>query len=163
MESKPLKQHIALIVDTMGMAGPVERRAAAEEIYRTTTDDYWSGPDEREARLQYLMGGITTYMNTPLATEDINRIMPNVPAEFRAFLETMPRYICISERGGRGARHVMSWRASPEDWDSNFKLKAFVTERATISRDSSRAMRDLLIEHRAGCLAELTIEHAPAE
>lgn len=160
MESRPLKQQIALIVDTMGMQGLVERRTAAEEVYRTTTDDYWSEGDTREARVQYLMTEITAYMNTPLASEDINRIMPRVPAEYRAFLETMPRYICISERGGRGAKHVMAWRASPDDWDSNFQLKAFVAERATISRDASRAMRDLLIANHANCLADLSASAA---
>lgn len=160
MESKPLKQQVALVVDTMGMRGLVERRVAAEEVYHSTTEDYWSESDTREARMQYLMAEVTQYMNTPLAAEDINRIMPRVPSEYRAFLETMPRFICVSERGGRGAKHVMAWRASPEDWNSNFQLKAFVAERATISRDASRAMRDLLLANGASCLEDLTLQAA---
>lgn len=155
MESKPLKQQIALIVDTMGMRGPVERRSIAEQVYHATNEDYWSSTDQQEAQIQYIMGEVATYMNTPLAAQDIARILPSVPETYRAFLEAMPRFICISERGGRGSKHVMTWQATTDDWESNIKLKEFVVERGMISTDASRAMRDMLIEHKAECLADL--------
>lgn len=155
MESKPLKQQVALVVDTMGMQGLVEKRLAAERIYAEAPTDYWCLADEREAKIQHIMREVTAYMHAPLADDVKDQILVNVQPELRTAVEKLPRYICISERGGRRAEHVMSWRATKEHWLANFRLKAFVTDRAALSRDDSRDIIDLLENMDANCLADL--------
>lgn len=155
MESIPLKQSVALVVDTMGMKGPVERRVAAERVYADTPDDYWSSSDMREARIQYIQQAVTHYMNAPLGEADAATITQRVPPEHRALFDKLPRYICISTRGGRSAQHVMTWRATVDDWEANISLKSYVTERADLSTRRSRNVRDLLESAGAKSLEEL--------
>lgn len=156
MESKVIKQRIALVTDSMGMNGPVEKRVVAEEVLRQSSNDQWSIADEAEARLRFLIGEVTTYMNAPLPDGLADQIAPNVPAEYAHAIAKLPRFICISERGGVHAKHVMAWLATSEEWDNNFQLKAFVAERATASRNAAREIRNLLLDTKTGCLADLS-------
>lgn len=155
MESKPLKQLVALVLDTLGMKGPVERRAVAEEVYQQSPADYWSVFDEREAKIQYLHRYTTTVMNEPLPDYVSARLLPAIPTEIQSAIKALPHYICISERGGHRAQHVMTWKATAEDWDANFRLKDFVTNRARDSRNEARQVRDLLRKTGAHSLMEL--------
>lgn len=161
MESKVLKQQITLVTDGMGMRGAIEKRVVAEEVFRQTSNEQWSAKDEREAKIRYLIGEVTTYMNAPLPEGLAEQIAPNVPSGYAHVIAKLPRFICISERGGLHAKHVMAWLATPDEWDNNFRLKAFVAERATSSRNAAREIRNLLMETKAGCLAGLS--HQAAE
>lgn len=163
MESKSLKQQIALVTDSMGMRGPVEKRVIAEEVFRQTSGIQWSAADDREARVRYLIGEVTVYMNAPLPDNLSEQIAPNVPAEFAAAIAKLPRFICISERGGAHAKHVMAWLATADDWDNNFQLKAFVADRAASSRNAAREIRNLLMDTRKDCLADLSKKTEAAE
>ena len=153
MESLPLKQQIALVVDTMGMKGPVSIRDAAEEVERTTTADYWSLTDERNAHLIYISRQIKGYMSEPMGVDAASHIQ--VPPEIRVFLAKITKYICITEGGGRGALHALSCRATAEDWMANAGLKDFVAKKTADSRDTSRNIGDLLKQYGVTCLDDL--------
>ena len=163
MESKALKQSIALVADSMGMNGPIEKRIVAEEVLRQTSSEKWSIGDEREARLRFLIDQLTAYMGAPLPEGLSAQIIPSVPKEYAHAVERLPRFICISERGGVRAQHVMAWLATPEEWDSNFRLKAFVADRAAASSYAAREIRNLLMDTNVNCLADLSKHVQAAE
>lgn len=155
MDSKALKQNIALAADFLGMRGPVEKRTVAEEVMARTSHDQWSQADIREAMIRYVMGEITAYFNGPLPVDIQDSIRIVIPPSFRDSIGMLPRFICISERGGVGAQHVMTYLASVEDWDKNYQLKAFVAERAAAARNVARDIRNILIDTGAESLSEL--------
>ena len=160
MHSHPLKQAVILAVDTLGMKGPVERRVAAEDAYRAAPSDYWAAADDREARIQYLMGEVTSYMREPHGQDVLERILSKVPKDLWPLIAQIPRYICISVRGGRGSQHVMSWRASPEDWDKNMRLKEYVAEHTFMSTKVAYDVRNLLKTAHAASLEDLLTREA---
>lgn len=155
MQSRPLKQAINLALDTLGMQGPVTRRQVAEKVLRETTQDHWAVGDEREAKIAYLMTGVAEAMNEPHGNHIVEQYMFRVPEEYRAVLRGLPRFICVSPRGGRASEHVMTILATPEQWAANFELKDRIVEATTISRDESRAILLLLKSTGARSLSEL--------
>lgn len=158
MHSKPLRQHLELILDSMGMEGPVIRRAVAQRAYEEAPSDYWALADRKNADIAYLQSEVTKLMNEPASPAVVQQILDSgiVPENLRDTVMGLPRFICISSRGGAGAEHVMSWLATRGQWENNFRLKDFVTERARISRDGARDIRDLLKATRAENLLALT-------
>lgn len=163
MHSKPLRQAVDLALDTLGMQGPVTRREVAEHVMRSAPDDYWSVGDLRDARIAYLQSEIASRMGEALSEGYIDRFLPHVPEQHRAMLQKVPRFICISPRGGREAQHVMSFVATVEHWDANFKLKDHVVQATTVSRDFARDIRDLLLATGCRSLIELPDELQAAE
>ncbi len=144
MQSKPLKQLITLTLDTKGMQGPVTLRGVAEEVLSSAPDDYYSLADDREARLALIQGETKRQMRESLSEHDTDLISSTVPKKYRKTIARLPKFICVSARGGRGSQHVMSLVATEEDWNANYELKAYVTRRAGMSRDDARDIRDLL-------------------
>jgi hypothetical protein len=163
MQSKPLKQAIDLALDTMGMRGPVTRREVAEEVMRAAPEDHWSFGDLRDARLAYIQTEVAARMGETHTPEFIERHLTHIPEKYRAMLRKVPRFICVSAQGGRGAQHVMAFIATPDDWASNFDLKDFVVERTRVSRDHARDIRDLLVSTGASSLADLMRAESAAE
>ena len=155
MQSKPLKQIVAMVIDSRGMEGPITRRALAEEVMRMAGNDKWSVADEYGARLAFLQNEITTQMNEPHSAAFIERHMVDIPEQFRDTLRKIPRFICVSPRGGRAADHVMTLIATREHWEANFALKDHIVQATRISRNESRDIRDLLEATGATCLADL--------
>lgn len=155
MQSRPLRQTIDVVLDTMGMRGPVKRRDVAEEVLRSAPEDYWSIGDLREARLAYLQGEIATRMAETHSAEYIERYLTCVPDKYRAMLRKVPRFICISPRGGRDSEHVMTFAATPEHWAANYALKDHVVQATVVSRDHARDIHDLLTASGAKSLMEL--------
>jgi len=163
MHSKPLRQAVDLALDTMGMRGPVRRRDVAEEVLRAASDDYWALGDLREAKLAYLHNEIAVRMTAAHSPEFIEPYLTHVPDKYRAMLRRIPRFICVSPRGGRDAQHVMTFCATPADWEANFALKDHIVEATRISRDSARDIRDLLVATGCNSLAELLSSKEAAE
>ena len=155
MHSRPLKQAIQLALDTMGMQGPISRRDVARQVKRVSPPDHWSLEDHDDADMAYLMGGVRVCMNQPHSDAFIDQHLANMPDELRAKFHNTPRFICISAGGGRDSQHVMTFLATPEQFDNNFKLKDRVVRATTVSRDVSRDIRDLLKLHNANSLCEL--------
>lgn len=155
MHSKPLRQTIDITLDTMGMSGPVKRRDVAEAVMRSTPDEYWAEADKRDARLAYIQSAVTTRMNEVHSPEYVGQYLHNVPKDVREALTSVPRFICITPRGGRDAVHVLAVMATPDQWLANFNLKNKVVEATTQSRERSRDMHDLLAKHAASCLLDL--------
>lgn len=163
MQSKPLRQAVDLALDTMGMRGPIKRRDVAEQVLRSAPDEYWSAGDLRESKIHYLQGEIAARMGEFHSTEFIEQHLIYVPEKYRDMLRKMPRFICISPRGGRDAEHVMTFLATPEHWAANFALKDYGVQALTGSRDFARDFHDLLVSRGARSLADfLSNERAAA-
>lgn len=155
MQSKPLRQAIDLSLDVLGMRGEVTRREVAQHVLRSTTDNDWSVGDEQEARLSYIQTEVAVRMNEPHSDQFIDQYLIHVPDKFRSILRGLPRFICVSPRGGREAKHVMTFRATKDQWAANFELKDRIVEATTVSRDESRVVHDLLAANGADSLLEL--------
>ena len=82
--------------------------------------------------------------------------------EIRDTLEGVPRFICISPRGGRSSLHMMTLNATKEHWAANFALKDQIAEATRLSAEASREIRDLLESSGVDCLADLLDEQAAA-
>jgi len=152
MKSKKLKQAINLALDVMGMKGPVTRRAVAEEVMARTNDKYWSARDERTARVNYLISEIAAAMNQPHGEHIFEAYDVDLPREYWRKISKLPRFICISPRGGAKARHVMTLFATVRHWEANFELKDAIAEATAMSRDESADMMRILRSEEAANL-----------
>ena len=155
MQSKPLRQAIDLELDTMGMRGPIKRRDVAQRVMLTAPEDYWSERDKAEARLSYLQKQVKSRMNESHSPEYIERYLTSVPDELRTIFRKVPRFICISPRGGQESEHVMTFVATRENWAANYALKDHVVQATKISRDHARDIIDLLDAGGADTLMDL--------
>lgn len=155
MQSKPLRQAVDLALDVLGMQGPVTRREVAQYVLRSTTDNDWSVGDEQEARLAFIQNEVAAHMSESHSDQFIEQYLMHVPEKFRPVLRGLPRFICISPRGGREAQHVMTFRATKEHWAANFELKDRIVEATRLSRDESRVVHDLLAANGADSLFDL--------
>ena len=155
MESKPLKQQIAMALDILGMGGPVTRRDVAEEVMRHSTPACWSVADRYDADMAFIQRGVRVLMNETHSPGFIDHHLSSIPEEIRDTLREIPTYICISPRGGRGAVHIRTLMATKEHWAANFELKDRIVQATRLSRNASRDIRNLLDRTGAGCLADL--------
>ncbi len=153
MESRPIKQAVAMALDTLGMEGPVTRRAIAEAVMRYPPP--WSVSDEYDAKLALVQRETRVQMNAPHSPEFIKRHISQIPEEHRATLRNIPLYICISPNGGRGADHVRTLMATKEQWEANFALKDRIVQATRLSRNESREISELLETTGAACLADI--------
>ncbi len=149
------QQAIDLALDTLGMRGPVTRRQVAEEVIRSTTDDYWSYGDIVESKVAYLQTEIAARMGEPHSQRILDQYLPHIPSEYWPVLRSLPRFICISPRGGRDAQHVMAIYATADQWAANFELKDRIVAATTVSRNDSRNIRLLLESTGVRSLADL--------
>lgn len=163
MHSKPLRQAVDLALDTMGMQGPVTRRQVAERVILMTTDDDWALGDQREARVAYLQQEIAARMSAPHSAHIVQQYAHGIPPAYRNLFDKLPRFICISPRGGREAQHVMSLNATADDWAANMRLKERIAEATAFSTDVSRTIHDLLRSTGSGSLADLASISEAAE
>ena len=152
MHSKQLKQALRTTLDTMGMRGPVTRRSVAEKHVHSK---HWSVADEVDAKIAYLISEVARMMDAPLTQEYIDRHMPNVPEQFRNALGKVTSFICISRRGGRGAEHVMSIKATQEQWEIYIDLKRHIEGMVRAARKADQDILDLLRMMKVQTLEEL--------
>ena len=155
MESKPLKQHIAMALDHLGMEGPVTRREVAEEAMRYITPDCWSVSDRYEADMAFFQKGIRDLMNETHSPGFIDHNLDCIPEGIRDTLREIPVWICVSPRGGRSAVHVRALLATKEQWEANFALKDNIVQATRLSRNASRDIRNLLDSTGSDCLSDL--------
>lgn len=144
MHSKQLKQGVRLALDTMGMRGPVTRREVAEEALNHLPSSYWALADVGDAKLHYLIDAVTELMREPLSQDYIDQHLPHVPEKFRHLLYETPSFICTNRRGGPKSQHVMSFKATRDDWASYIKLKTALIDHTTRKRDGDREILDML-------------------
>ena len=154
MQSKPIKQAVALILDTKGMEGPVTRREIAEHVMRLVVPESWSISDKYDAEFAYIQREVGVQMGELHSTEFIKRHL-NIPEKYRNLLLKIPQFICISSKGGRGSEHIKTFIATREHWAANFDLKGQIVKATRTSQDASRDIRELLEATGAGCLADL--------
>ena len=162
MESRPIKQAVALVLDTKGMEGPVTRRELAEEVMKYAMPSQWSVADEYEAKLAHLQREVTLQMGEAHGAEFAKRHFGGLTDALRDTLREVPRFICISPRGGRGSLHMMTLNATKEHWSANFALKDQIAEATRLSAEASREIRDLLESTGVDCLADLLDGQAAA-
>jgi hypothetical protein len=144
MHSKALIQKTRLTLDTMGMAGPVTRRAVAERVVNSSESD-WALADLFDAKLAYVIQTVSHMMSEPLSQSYLDRHLPDaIPEAYRATLAKCPSFICISKRGGRAAPHVMAIKATCEQWEAYIDLKKFIEAHVRRARLSDQDILDLL-------------------
>ena len=117
--------------------------------------DRWSVSDEYEARIGHLQRQIGLQMGETHGAVFAKRHFGGLTDEIRDTLEGVPRFICISPKGGRGSLHMMTLSATREHWAANFALKDQIAEATRLSAQASREIRDLLESSGADCLADL--------
>lgn len=144
-------------LDTMGAKGPVTRREVAEEVVRLTQMNrkYWSAADEAAARMMYIQTQVARAMAEPHSEHIVERHMGTIPQQYRAALFGLPRFICISPGGGKGAQHVMALLATEEQWAANAQLKDRIVELSRISADESRSIASLLRYEKKATLSDV--------
>lgn len=155
MHSRPLRQAVDLALDTLGMQGPITRRQVAEEVIRSTTDDCWSYADQREARIAYLQREIADRMAQPVGDHLVQEYLPHVPAEYRTLVDGLPRFICVTPRGGRDSQHVMSIFATADQWAASYRLKDKIAKATENHRDRDRSVHLMLQSFGAATLVDL--------
>jgi hypothetical protein len=161
MSSKPLRDLTALVIDNAALDGPITRRGVAEEIVQQAKQMEGDGRcvfDFQESD-EWIVEGVvrhyvTEYMNRPLSAHVAATVVNNLPEALRKTLQNVPSFICISPRGGAGARHVNTLLATAEHLKANLELKDFVVERAEMSRDNTRSWLDLMTQTGAETLGE---------
>ncbi len=158
MESKPVKQAVAMALDTIGMERPVTRREIAQEVMRLNPP--WSVSDEYDAREASYMREVTVQMNAPHSPGFIKHSLGHIPEEHRATFTDVSYFICISPGGGRNALHIRTMLATKEQCEANFALKDHIAEATRVSRDQSREICELLGSTGAVCLADLMSSEA---
>ena len=156
MHSKALTQSVRLTLDTMGMRGPVTRRAVAEKVLRTRPEKDWALADLYDAKLAYLIGCVTRMMSEPLTQAYLDRnLSESIPQKFRDTLANAPSFICTSKRGGRASPHVMSIKATHAEWEAYIDLKKYVEGRVNHARRMDENILDLLIMMKAETIEDL--------
>lgn len=138
----------------MGMKGPITRREVAERVLKEGVSA-WSLADETAAKLLYLQQQVSVAMREPHSNYFVERHLGHIPREYRAALHGLPRFICITPGGGRGAQHVLSLLATREEWEMNISLKDRVVEAAQMSADEARSIRALLMHEQKQSLSEV--------
>lgn len=140
MPTKALRDAVRLAIDIAGMRGSFTKSELVEDVYAQHGRHLLSGQDEREAHKLLLGKYITDSMKEVVDTEVIERL--NVPRDSMHLLDKLPRTLCICPSG----RHVLSIRATAEDWAANSRLKRDIGEKviaaANVSKDMSRFLRE---------------------
>lgn len=137
---KSLRDAIRLTVDIAGMRGSFTKAELIEQFYAQHRDRLFGPMDQRERDLIYLNKCFTDSMKEPLEGEVIERL--NVPRAYMHLLDKLPRTLCICPSG----RHVLSIRATAEDWAANSRLKREIGQQviaaSKVSGDISKFLRD---------------------
>lgn len=137
---KALRDEIRLTIDIAGMRGSFTKAELIEQFYDRHRDRLFGPADEREMHLTYLSKCFTDGMKERVDGEVIERL--RVPRDYMHLLDKLPRTLCICPSG----RHVLSIRATAEDWAANSNLKREIGEKviaaANVSKDMSRFLRE---------------------
>ncbi len=140
MPTKALTDAVRIAIDIAGMRGSFTKAQLVEDIYAQHGDRLLSGQDEREARRLFISRHVLRGMKEVLDGEIVDRLI--VPRKHMHLLDKLPRTLCICPSG----RHVLSIRATADDWAANSQLKRTIGEQiivaATISKDLSRFLRE---------------------
>jgi len=143
-----------------GMRGPATRADIVEQILNEVPLEYFSLTDNREGHRLLMLKEVKTRMNSLLPKDVGDQLKIHIPEDIAADIDALTSWICISERGGRGALHVMTLRATRADWESNGELKDFIIEHTQASQRLSADMAGLLAHTGAKCLDDLMVEKA---
>jgi len=140
MPSKALRDAVRLSIDIAGMRGSFTKAELVTDVYERHGDNLMCGDDRREA-LQLLLGKyVTVGMKEVIDAEVIERL--NVPRKYMHLLNKLPRTLCVCLSG----RHVLSIKATADDWAANHRMKRNIGEQvlaaADVSRDLSRFLRE---------------------
>ena len=154
MRSKPLRQAVSLALDVLSEKGPITRRQVVDEVLKRTTTDHWSIDDESQARANFLMGEVAQQMSEAHSDKFLDDHDIRVPESLRPLFNKMPRFICVSPRGGRDAEHVTALSATVADWEANAQLKGQIAKATNAKRDEARAFLDFLRMNRVETLGE---------
>lgn len=137
---KALRDAIRLTIDIAGMRGSFTKAELIEQFYEQHRDRLFGPSDQRERDMIYLSKCFTDGMKERVDGEVIDRL--SVPRDYMHLLDKLPRTLCICPSG----RHVLSIRATAEDWAANSRLKRDIGEKviaaANVSKDMSRFLRE---------------------
>ena len=64
----------------------------------------------------------------------MDKMLPQIPSEYRVPLSGLPRCICIYPRGGRHSPWKLSFKATIDDWRANVELRDTIAEFAAVKR-----------------------------
>jgi len=160
MVSLPLQQTIDRVMGIYGMRGPATRADIVEQILNEAPLEYFSLTDNREGHRLLMLKEVKTRMNSLLPKDVNDRLKIHIPEGLAADIDALTSWICISERGGVGALHVMTMKATRANWQANGGLKDFVIELTQASRRLSADIDNMLAHTGAKCLGDLMVEKA---
>ena len=143
MQSKKVKQAVALAVDTLMMRGAFKMRDAAIMADQSLSEKDYSTADLTDIRLTALMTAVKTYATHPLSDGDVERLLINIPKEFR---EAMPEIrLCICEKPGSEAEWVGSMFADVDKaWKNNMDMKEDIARHTAMAAEDVRFIYDML-------------------
>ncbi len=140
MPTKSLRDAVRLAIDIAGMRGSFTKAELVEDVYSQHGVRLMSGQDEREAHRLLLAKYISDSMKEAVDDETIQHL--NVPRKHMHLLDKLPRTLCICTSG----QHVLSIRATADDWAANSSLKRHIGEQviaaAGVSQNLSRFLRE---------------------
>jgi len=142
MQSKKVKQAIALAADMLMMCGKFKLIDVARNADKSLTDADYSIADLTDRRLAHLKSCAKSYVIHPLSAGDTERLLINVPKKFRADLPEIS--LCMCSKPGRDAEWVFSMFADLEAWDSNVAMKDAIAQYTAMKADDVRFVRDML-------------------
>ena len=158
MQSKRVKQAIALSVDTLIMQGPFTIREAAALARGSIHDSDYSVADLIERDMAWLMRAVKEYATHALSQGDMQTLYSRVPDAFRAAMPEVSR--CICSKPGREAEWVGVFEASRDAWKLNMEMKEFIAARTAVSAEDARFIYDLLKFTGKETLGDLLVEAA---
>ena len=105
------------------------------------------------------MATLTHYMQRPLSDASWDRL-GSLPEKYRAAFGGLPRFVCVSARGGRKALWRSAIFAEDEHFDAAIELRDYLIHHTQQSRDALKEARDALRHTGAKCIADLAKQAA---
>lgn len=162
MESKPVKQKVALALDLMATKGRFTVRDVAEQAYlEGVRFEKLSLADQRDVTIDFLRHEAKLQMKVPLRSDLKEEYIRWLPDKYWPMVERLAKTICVSKGGN--AYHVFTLYATEDDWTSFLGIVDEMTRRMRTAKNSGRNIRDLLRAENVSNLHELIIERGRAD
>jgi hypothetical protein len=147
--SKAMRDAVRTAIAIAGTRGAFRRSDILEAIEAQYGSRLLSVQDEREAYRLLILKYIQEVQDEPLSAEELSHI--RVPRRYLHLLDGLKMTICICPSG----RHVLSLKASPEDWEANERL--FKAMQKPLKREEKKAadIRRMLSSEGAASLLDL--------
>lgn len=156
MESRPVKQTVALALDLMATKGRFSVRDVAEQAYlEGVRFEKLSLTDQREVTIGFLKNEAKLQMKVPLRGDLKEEYIRQLPDKYWPMLEKLAKTICVSKGGN--AYHVFTLYATEDDWTAFLSLIDDMTQKIRSAKNSGRNIRDLLRAEGVSTLHELMI------